>query len=76
MTYYKYISEIVDLMYIHISIINNITIYELVKYYFIDKRMYVGTWLNPCLMKINFKPKEYFMLYILICFRLRLIHTI
>ena len=36
MTYYKYISETVDLMYIHISIINNITIYELVKYSFID----------------------------------------
>ena len=43
MTYSKYISEIVDLMYIHISIINNITIYELVKYSFIDKRTYVGT---------------------------------
>ena len=39
MTYSKYISEIVDLMYIHIPIINNITVYELVKYSLIDKHV-------------------------------------
>ena len=39
MTYSKYISVIVDLMYIHISIINKIIVYELVKYSFIDEHV-------------------------------------
>ena len=70
MTYSKYISETMDLMYIHISIINNITIYELVKYSFIDKRTYVGTWLNPCLMKINFKPNHKGIFYVIYTYML------
>ena len=70
MTYSKYISETVDLMYIHISTINDITIYELVKYSFIDKRMYVGTWLNPCLMKINFKPNYKRIFYVIYTYML------
>ena len=55
MTYSKYISEIVDLMYLHICIINNISlrINLLVKYSFIETRTYVCMYVAKSLFNEN-----------------------